>query len=328
MRTLATRRRTLTALGVAASGLAGCLSGSGTPETVMGTADRGTDSLSGTIRIAGSSTVYPLTLAIGNAFTERHPDVTISATSTGTGGGFAEFFCGGRTDINDASRRITASEERACESEGVEPLAFRVATDALSVVVSNAAEWASCVTLEELAAVWREGGAKRWSDVKPSWPDEPVELYGPTSASGTFDYFSGAVLDGTAHRTDYQGTEEDSTVVESVRESPHAMGYFGFAYYARNRDAVRALSIRESSGDCVPPSLSNARTGAYDALSRPLFIYVSRDSLRRPAVESFVRFYLDRTTEDIVSDVGYAPVGEKTAARNRERFERAVSNAE
>jgi phosphate transport system substrate-binding protein len=320
-----TRRQTLAAVGATLAGLGGCVSRSGRRETAAQTTTGHSSNLSGTVRIAGSSTVYPLTLAIGNAFTAVHPDVDVAATSTGTGGGFAEFFCSGRTDINDASRPIASDEREACRAAGVEPIPFHVATDALTVVTSTDAEWAGCVTLAELADVWRRGGAARWSDVTPTWPDEPVELYGPTPASGTFDFFSETVLGADEeHRTDYSGTEEDSTIVGQVRASPYAMGYFGYAYYAQNSEAVRALSIR-ADATCVKPSLSNAQSGVYGALSRPLFIYVSREALERDVVRAFVRFYLEQVTGEIVRDVGYAPVSEETGLENLARLERAIS---
>ena len=323
-RPAASRRAVLRSLGVCTAAVGGCLGSPRGKQT--GTTDAASSSrLSGTVRIAGSSTVYPLTLELGNRFTEAHPGVDVSLSSTGTGDGFANFFCAGRTDLNDASRAIRDDERAACAAAGVEPLRFQVATDALTVVVNENADWVSCVTLSELASVWREGGADRWRDVRPAWPDEPIELHGPTPASGTLDYFSEAVLGDRSHRADYAGTEQDETVVEAVRRSRYAMGYFGFAYYVRNRDAVRALATAADGGACVRPSFESARTGRYVPLSRPLYVYVDRAALSRRVVREFVAYYLDHVTGDVVRDVGYVPVSERTARRNRERLRSAVS---
>jgi phosphate transport system substrate-binding protein len=322
-----TRRSALTATAAAsATALTGCLGARGDQSTT--TTTREPASLSGTIRIAGSSTVYPLTLAVGNRFSRRHPDVTVSVSSTGTGAGFSKFFCPGRAHLNDASRAITDAERDACADHGVEPVGFRVATDALTVVVDTEADWVSCVSTAELAAVWRADGATRWSDVRPEWPDAPVELYGPTSASGTFDYFRETVLGAdAAHRTDYAGTEQDETIVEQVTDDAHAMGYFGFAYFTKNRDAVRAVAVDDGDG-CVTPSLSTAGSGAYSPLSRPLYVYVDRQALQSRPVREFLRFYLSLTTTDLVEDVGYVPVSDDVARENERRLRDAVSRVQ
>lgn len=279
-------------------------------------------SLSGTIDTAGSSTVYPITLEVASRFMDEHPGVSISVSSTGTGGGFMDFFCPGRTDINGASRPISSDETDMCAANDVEPVRFRVATDAVTVVVNKEADWLTCLTTDELAAVWREGGAESWSDVDDSWPDEPIDLYGPSTASGTFDYFAESILGGVDdHRTDYVGTEQDDTIIQSVTDSPYAMGYLGFAYYTQNRDRVSAVSVRENAGECVPPSIESARTGTYQPLSRPLFVYVNRAALDRPVVRAFVTSYLDAASTDLVRDVGYVPVSEADAERNRRRFD-------
>ena len=317
------RRRTV--LGGVVAGVGACAGCTGTDER-EGTALSPTATpLSDEISVAGSSTVYPITLEVATRFMDEHPDVSVSVSSTGTGGGFAELFCPGRTAINDASRPISATEADACAANGVEPVEFRVGTDALTVVVNDDADWLSCVTTEELATVWAEGGATTWQEVNESWPDEPIELHGPSTASGTFDYFAASVLGEAAHRTDYAGTEQDNTIIQSVEESKQAIGYVGFAYYAQNRGRVTALAVSDAGrNDCVRPSFETARTGAYEPLSRPLFIYVARAALQRPAVRAFVAFYLDLATTDIVRDVGYVPVSDAVDERNRERFAAAV----
>ncbi|KTG27177.1 PstS family phosphate ABC transporter substrate-binding protein [Haloferax profundi] len=321
------RRSVLEATGVVGSvALAGCLGGattgqSRTTETTTGQDDE----LEGRITIAGSSTVYPLTLAVGNAFMDDHPDVTVSVTSTGTGGGFADYFCEGRTVVNDASREIAADEVAACDSAGVDPVEFTVATDAITVAVNPSADWVDCLSLGELAAIWGTDGVTKWNDLRPEWPNAPIELYGPTPASGTFDYFADAALSGIPPRTDHEMTEQDNVIAKHVSDSKYAIGYFGLAYYLQNRDAVRAVPIDDGDG-CVSPSRENAKTNAYAALSRPLYIYVARESLSRPEVAAFTEYYLEQSTS-VPADVGYVPVTEQTATDNLDELARHVSNA-
>jgi phosphate transport system substrate-binding protein len=304
--------------------VAGCTASGGGGSEATATATP-TASLSGQVDVAGSSTVYPLTLEVANRFMEAHPDVSISVSSTGTGGGFVDFFCPGRTELNGASRPISTDESDACAANDVDPVRFRVATDAVTVVVNREADWLTCLSTAELSELWRRGGAETWAAVNAAWPDEPVDLYGPSTASGTFDYFAESVLGSVeAHRTDYAGTEQDETIVQSVADSPHAMGYLGFAYYAQNRDRVSAVAVRGGDGDCVAPSLEAARTGAYQPLSRPLFVYVDRAALDRPVVRAFVASYLDAAPTSLVRDVGYVPVSEAAAAANRERLAAVV----
>lgn len=316
------RRAVLKSAGIAVGAAAGCLSGTddrGNPSPEPSTPTP--TSLSGRIDIAGSSTVYPVTLDVGERFSTEHPEVTVSVTSTGTGGGFGDYFCEGLTSINDASRRISAEEERRCRENGVEPVEFKVATDALTVVVNPHADWASCVTIDELSAIWRAGGADRWSDVRPEWPAEPIEHYGPTPASGTYDYFSETVLgESQKLRTDYEGTEQDSSIVESVMGSRYAIGYFGFAYYNRNANSIRALEI-DSGSDCVAPTFQTAKNGRYTPLSRPLYIYVARDALSTALVSEFVRFYLRSATTNRIKEIGYIPLGRDEADAGVRRVE-------
>ncbi|WP_435181556.1 PstS family phosphate ABC transporter substrate-binding protein [Halorussus sp. AFM4] len=318
------RRRALAAVGTGATALAGCVGFGGSVATTTTTSTG--DDLAGTIHVAGSSTVYPVTVAVGNRFSKRHPEVTVSVTPTGTGGGFENFFCPGKAPLNNASRAIREGEREACADNGVDPLALRIATDALTVVVNEDADWVDCVTPAELGAVWREDGAETWRDVNSAWPDEPLDLYGPTTASGTYDYFSEAILGDSAHRSDYEGTEQDSTIVEGVSESTYGMGYFGFAYYDQNRDAVKALAIDDGEG-CVAPSLDTAKSGAYTPLSRPLFVYVDRNALSRRLIRAFCRFYVEQAATDLAADIGYVPVSDEQAAANREALAAAIDAA-
>lgn len=277
----------------------------------------------GEVKIAGSSTVYPISTAIAEEYQKRHPNVSISVSSTGTGGGFSNFFCEGKTDINDASRPMTNSERELCRENGVEPVEFRVATDALTVVVNNANDWADCMTVEELRTVWRpDDPARTWSDVRGDWPNREIELYGAASTSGTFDYFTEVIMgEAGAHRSDYQPTEHDNVIVQAVSGSKYAMGYFGYAYYSQNTDRVKAVAIDDGDG-CVKPSLTNAQEGRYTPLSRPLFIYAAKSSLRNQnQVGAFVKYFLRKSTSELIEQVGYVPVNESVKRDNLERLE-------
>ena len=305
------RREFLAAAGVGtAVGLAGCTS-------VFARDARA-------VNIAGSSTVFPVTEAVGSAFTQLHPGVTVSISMTGTGGGFSNFFCPGMTHINNASREIAESEVEHCAENGVEPIEFTIATDALTVVVNPNADWIDCMTVEELRQIWRADGAERWSDVREEWPDEEIELYGADTTSGTFDYFKEAIIGEEAnHRGDYYATERDRTIVQGVRGSEYAMGYFGFAYYSENPEKIKAVAIDSGDG-CVEPSLETAMNGEYAPLSRPLFIYVAKNALSEPEVRNFVRFYIQRAATDLVSEVGYVPITDEQREENLTRLEDAV----
>jgi len=317
------RRRFL--VGAGASGLAalaGC--------TQAGPTVGGTEGLSGTVDIAGSSTVFPLATAMAERFEELYSGVEINLQSTGSGGGFANHFCPGRTDLNNASRPIKEQEQSQCADNGVTPVELKVATDALTVVVNNDADWVDAVTVEELETIWSaETKPETWADVRDEWPDEPLELYGPTDASGTYDYFIEAILgEEGGHRQDYSATEQDRTIVQGVEGSANAMGYLGFAYYTENSDAVKALGIDDGDGP-VKPSLETAQAGEYTPLARPLFTYPARESLAKTQVATFARYWIaNATNRDIVADeVGYVPLNSDEQTAQLKTLESAIQAA-
>ena len=281
------------------------------------------EQLSGSIKIAGSSTVYPVTVAMAEEFSKLHPQVEIPVQSTGSGGGFKNFFIPGKTAINNASRPIKDSELESARENGIEPLEFQVGIDAVTIVVNKDFP-ADTISIEQLAQIWRpENPAQKWSDVDPSWPDIEIELYGRTCASGTFDFFTEEVVgEGGASRSDYQGTEQDNTIVQAVSGSKGASGYFGMAYYLENKDKVKALKVNG-----VMPSIETAKAGEY-VLSRPLFIYVAKNELARPEVREYVKFYLERTDGEIVKQVGYVPMTTADVEDNLAKFEEAVAEVQ
>jgi phosphate transport system substrate-binding protein len=284
---------------------------------------QGQAELSGDIKIAGSSTVYPISVAIAEEFQKMHADVNPTVQSTGTGGGFANFFIPGETVINDASRPIADSELQQARDNGIEPLEFQVGWDAVTVVV-HPDNPVDNVTVDQLAAIWGpENPPANWSAVNSSWPDAEFELYGPTAASGTFDFFTEVVMgEEGASRDDYQKTEQDNTIVQAVSTTENAMGYFGLAYYVENQDRVKGLSVNDAE-----PSKENASTGNYP-LSRPLFIYVAKDALARPEVRAFVEYYLEQVDTDFISEVGYAPVSSEMAEENMQKLQDAISDVQ
>ena len=278
----------------------------GTPETLVVTATP-PPSLSGDIAVDGSSTVYPITEAVAEDFGDRQPDVRVTVGIAGTGGGFKKF-CNNETDISDASRPIKDSEAEACQTAGVEYEEFLVGLDGLTVVVNPTNTWAACLTTEQLKTIWDAGStAQSWKDVDPSFPDQPLALYGPGTDSGTFDFFT-EVINGKAKqsRADYTASEDDNVLVQGVEGDANALGYFGLAYYIENQGKLTAVQIDGGKG-CVAPSFETVASGEYAPLSRPLFIYVKKASLARPEVLEFVKFYLSNATE-YVDGVGYVAV--------------------
>ena len=293
-----------------------------------GSGGDGGGSGSGDIIITGSSTVYPVSVAMAEEYQHENPDVNISVDSTGTGGGFQNHFIPGNSDINGASRPISEEEQQAAEENDINPIEFEVARDALTVAVNNEADWVDCVSFDELAQIWQPDGAQNWSDVNSDWPDEPFELYGPASTSGTFDWFTENVIgEAGSHRSDYEGTEEDNIIVQGIQGSQYAMGYFGYAYYAENEDSIKGLAIEESEGDgCTEPSLENAQAGEYP-MARPLFVYASEESLQDSTVADFMRYYIENSSSDLVSEIGYVPASDDLVEENLTKLEEATGGS-
>ncbi len=278
----------------------------------------GGDGLTGTVAVDGSSTVYPITEAVAEEFQRAHPDVRVTVGISGTGGGFKKF-CAGETDISDASRAITDGEREECERNGIRPIELPVAWDGITVVVNPQNDWAECVTVDELRRIWQPGSTiRRWNQVRSGWPDTEMVLYGPDTDSGTFDYFTEAVMgEERASRSEYTASADDNVLVVGVAGDRGALGYFGYAYYEENADRLKALEVDGGEG-CVRPDRETIRDGSYQPLSRLQYIYVREASLDRPEVRAFVDFYLGNA-EALVPEVGYVPLA---AERYREGLER------
>ena len=288
-----------------AAGLAAC----GDDDDENGGGGSGGENLSGTIRIDGSSTVAPLTEAIAEGFQAENPDVRVTVGTSGTGGGF-EKFCAGETDISDASRAIEPEEVALCKKNNVVNEEVTVATDALTVVV-NPENPVTCLTVEQLSAVWGpDSNLSSWSDI-PNLNedfDEDLQLFGPGTDSGTFDYFTEAINgEEGASRKDYNNVgENDNATVTGVQGSPGGMGYFGYSFYQENQDTLKALEVDGGEG-CVAPSVETAQNETYVPLSRPLFIYPSGQALQKPEVKAFVDYYL-ANVNTAAESVGFIPL--------------------
>jgi phosphate transport system substrate-binding protein len=263
--------------------------------------------LSGAISADGSSTVFPITEAMAEEFGKEHEGaVRVTVGSSGTGGGFKRF-CAGEVDISNASRAIKDTEAEACRQAGIEYVEMPIAFDGLSVVVNPKNSFAQCLTVAELKKVWEPGSkVQRWSQVRVGFPDQPLKLYGPGTNSGTFDYFTEAIAGkAQASRADYTASEDDNVLVQGVAGDENGLGYFGYAYYAENKQRVKLLGVDGGSG-CVTPTPETIKNGTYKPLSRPLFIYVSKKALARPEVQAFIRFYNENAAL-LVPEVGYVP---------------------
>jgi phosphate transport system substrate-binding protein len=278
-----------------------------------GTTDRNGDAtLSGSIAIDGSSTVAPLSETAAEDFNAEHTGVQITVGTSGSGGGF-EKFCNGETDISDASRPIKDEEAQICADAGIEFVELTVANDGLSVVVNPENDWADCLTVAQLNAIWApesEGSITSWDQVDPSFPDEPLELFGAGTDSGTFDYFTEAINgEEGASRTDYTATEDDNVTVTGVSGARGGIGYFGLSYLEENADALTGVEVDGGDG-CVYPSVETVQSGDYSPLGRPLFIYVKRDLLERPEGQAFVDFYL-QNAQAIAEEALFVPLTEE-----------------
>ncbi len=272
------------------------------------------------VSVDGSSTVYPITQAVAEDFQATHPGVFVTVGISGTGGGFKKFLAK-ETDINDASRPIKPQELQRAQEQGIEFLELPIAYDGITVVVNPQNDWVDHLTLEELRRIWApESSVRTWKDVRPQWPNRPIKLYGPGTDSGTFDYFTEAVMGKSgASRSDYQASEDDNVLVRGVATDRDALGYFGYSYYEENKDQLKAVPIDAGQGP-VAPSPETIKTGRYVPLSRPLFIYVSLPALQREEVVQFVEFYLEEVPR-LAQEVGYIPLSANIYSLVRQRFQ-------
>lgn len=275
------------------------------------------------VSIDGSSTVFP----ISEAFAEEFQIATrtrVTVGLSGTGGGFKKF-CRGETDFSGASRPIREGEIKQCRENGVEFIEVPIAMDGIANVVHLDNDWANCLTVDELKRMWEpdaQGTITNWNQIRDSFPDAPLRLFGAGVDSGTYDYYTFA-LTGVEHysRGDFTATEDDNVTVQGVSSDPNALGFLGLAYLDENRSRLRAVSVRQPDGSCVAPTAETTRNGSYQPLSRPLFMYVSASALERPAVQAYADFMMDPDNGIfLVKEVGYVPLPEEAFEMGRKKI--------
>ena len=277
---------------------------------------------SGDIRVDGSSTVYPITLAVAEEFKIDNPKTKITVAFSGTGGGFKKF-CAGETDVSNASRPISNDEIKACKAKGISFLEIPVAYDGLTVVVNPKNNFVTCLSVAELKKMWEPNSkVTTWKDVRPSWPDQKIAFYGAGADSGTFDYFTTEINGKSkAIRTDYFPSEDDNVLVKGVEGNANAVGFFGYAYYLEEGKRLKAVAVdQKGNGKCVLPSEETINNGAYAPLSRPLFIYVNASNLNKAGLVKFVDFYLNKKNRKLISSTGYVALPERAYELIMERF--------
>ncbi len=271
--------------------------------TACGQSGQSGQSLTGEIKIDGSSTVFPITEAVAEEFTAQNPDIKIPVGVSGTGGGFKKFAVG-ETDITNASRPIKAEEAKMAEENGIEYIEYTVAYDGITIVVNKENTWVKNLTAEELKMIWEpDSKVTTWKDIRPEWPNDDIKFYAPGTDSGTFDYFTEEINGKSGSiRQDFTGSEDDNVLVQGIAGDKNAIGFFGFAYYEENMNKLNLVAVND-----VKPSLDTIKDGSYTPLSRPLFIYVNNKSLDKPEINAFVKFYLENA-KVLAKEVGYIPL--------------------
>ena len=277
------------------------------------------------IKVDGSSTVYPISEAVAEAFREEQPGIRVTVGQSGTGGGMKKFTAG-EIDICDASREIKESEATALRQAGVGFTEFSVALDGIAIIVHPENDWVISLTVDQLSAIWRpDEPVRKWNEIDPEWPDKEITLWGPGADSGTFDYFTRVIVGEEKRcRHDFSASEDDNVLVTGVSEDLHSLGYFGFAYYAENRERLKIVPIASDENDAVAPSVETIRSNDYKPLSRPLFLYVRDSTLDRPDGAEFVKFFLENAGT-LAGEVGYVAVTDETDAENQSKLEAALA---
>ena len=273
--------------------------------------------LTGKIRIDGSSTVFPISGGMAELYRNEEPNVKVIVNKSGSGSGFKMFYAK-EIEISDASRPIKEKEIKKCKENGVDYMEIEVAYDGLAVLVNVENDWVDGFSTEELKKLWEpaaEGKVKTWADVREGWPAEEIKLFGPGTASGTFDYFTEAIVGKSgAIRSDYSPSEDDDVLVQGIAGDKNSLGFFGLAYYEQNKDKLKLVPVNG-----VLPTMETVKNGTYAPLSRPLYIYVSKEAAKKVEVSSFVNFYLKNAAE-VAKTVGYVPLPDKDYTSSIQKF--------
>lgn len=297
--------------------------------TACGNSAKKSEKLKGDIKIDGSSTVYPITEAVAEEFRVDQTEVNVTIGVSGTGGGFKKFGRG-ETDISDASRPIKQSEIDLCNENKISYIELKVAFDGLAVIVNPENTWVDHFTVEELKKIWEpaaQGVIMKWNQIRPEWPNEEIHLFGPGVASGTYDYFTEAVVgEAGSSRGDFTASEDDNVLVQGVAGDKYGLGFFGLAYFEENMDKLKLVGVDGGNG-VVSPSLETVSNGTYSPLSRPLFIYVNSTAAKKAEVQDFVKFYIENAAS-LSAEVGYVPLPEADYTIQGQKFEEFVKGLE
>jgi phosphate transport system substrate-binding protein len=311
-----------------AASLAACGGTATTADPAADTTGAAGTGVSGDIQIDGSSTVFPISEAMSEEFMASNSGSRVTVGVSGTGGGFKKF-CAGETDIANASRPIKDEEVEACKTGGVEFVEVPIAYDGITLVTNKSNDWAQCLSVEQLKAMWApeaEGKVETWNQVDPAFPNQPLELFGPGTDSGTFDYFTEQISgEEGASRGDYTASEDDNVIVTGVEGSEGSLGYFGYSYFEANAEQLKAVEIKNEEGQCVAPTAETIADGTYSPLSRPLFFYVSKAAYdSKPQVKAFVDYQLDSANSALIEEVGYVVLPEDALAASKDRVEKGT----
>ncbi|WP_066173396.1 PstS family phosphate ABC transporter substrate-binding protein [Bacillus marinisedimentorum] len=278
------------------------------------------EELSGNVKIAGSSTVYPIMLGLAEEYQAEQPEVNVTVDSIGSGGGF-ERATKGQIDFSNASRPIKDEEKKIAEENDVNLEEVILAYDGLTVAVSQQNDYVDSLTVDQLKEIFlADSGKTKWSDINPDWPDETIKIFAPGHDSGTFDYFNEVILEDKPMREDEGVTlsEDDNVLVRGIQNDPNAIGFFGYAYYYENQQTLKALGIDNGNGP-VKPDMDTIQSGEYEPLSRPLFTYLNTSSLEKPEVKDFAKFVLENAGM-MAEEVGYVPLPEDKYAEQKEKI--------
>ncbi len=282
------------------------------------------------VKVDGSSTVFPITEAVAEEFqTAKRGSVNVTVGVSGTGGGFKKF-CRGETDVQNASRPIQTSADKAkpgemetCKAANIKYFELPIAFDAIAIVVNKGNGWLNDISVEDLKKIWApEAQTKvmKWKDVNPQWPDQPIKLYGAGADSGTFDYFTEAIVGkAKSSRGDYSASEDDNVIVKGISGDKGALGYLPYSYYEQNKQNLKLVGVTDKGKKPVAPSRQTVESGAYAPLSRPVFIYVNEASFKKPAVKDFVEFYVQNAAR-LVDEVKYIPLPAEAYKVNTEHL--------
>ena len=283
--------------------------------------------MEGTIKIDGSSTVFPVTEAVAEEFRAVQPKVKVTIGVSGTGGGFKKF-SRGETNLSNASRPIKDKEIAACKENNITYLELEVAYDGLAVLVNPENDWVDNFTVEELKKIWEpaaQGVIMKWNQIRPEWPNEEIHLFGPGVASGTYDYFTEAIVGKSgSSRGDFTASEDDHVLVQGIAGDKYSLGFFGLAYYSENKDKLTLIGVNNGE-EVVKPTLETVSNGTYSPLSRPLFVYVNSTSVKHPEVVEFMNFYIDNAGE-LAEDVGYISLPSELYVTQKEHFKAFVES--